>query len=153
MKKKVYSVLHAARRIYWRVAKPKTFGVKVAIYSADRSNILLVQHRYGAEMLMLPGGGVGRGETPHQAAQREVTEELAIELHDLTFLHDFVSSGEGKRDTIHFFSATATQQPTPDPAEIATAEYYPLDRLPANTSPATRRRLDEIQSNTFSPAW
>jgi len=153
MKQQALKLLHPLRRIYWRVARPKTFGVKVAVYSPDDTKVILVQHRYGSQMLMLPGGAIERGETEENAARREIKEELDIEISDLRLRHTFVSDSEGKRDTVYLFSARSAHQPIPNPSELSEAYFVTLDDLPDATSPATRRRLNEIRSNSYSTKW
>jgi hypothetical protein len=58
----------------------------------------------------------------------------------------FFNSAVSRRDhvlvyVVRDFTVTAVKQPD---REIAEAGFFPLDRLPEGTSPATRRRLDEI---------
>lgn len=57
----------------------------------EENKILLVQERkqkaYG--LWNFPGGRVEDGETPEQAAYREIKEELDIELVDATFLKTY----------------------------------------------------------------
>jgi 8-oxo-dGTP pyrophosphatase MutT (NUDIX family) len=153
MKRLALKLLHPIRRLYWKIAKPKTFGVKVAIYSPNEQEVILVRHRYGSSALMLPGGALEKGETIEQAAEREILEELNIKISNLRHLHTYVSEGEGKRDTVYLFSATSEQIPNPNPSEIDTATFVSVNELPRTVSPATRRRLKEIQSNAYSETW
>jgi len=46
-------------KIYWRILKPKTFGVKAIIVHPENSEqILLIQNSYGSKKIWnLPGGG------------------------------------------------------------------------------------------------
>ena len=66
-------------RIGWlSVARPVTMGVRALI--RDQSGaVLLIRHSYVGGWHM-PGGGVGRGETVHQAMAREVREEVGLEV-------------------------------------------------------------------------
>lgn len=50
---------------------------KAALYNTDRSKVLLAQ--YEPNRFGLPGGHVEVGETPDQAIQRELQEELGLE--------------------------------------------------------------------------
>ena len=50
---------------------------KAALYNTDRSKVLLAQ--YEPNRFGLPGGHVEVGETPDQAIQRELQEELELE--------------------------------------------------------------------------
>lgn len=67
----------------WRIGQARyTVGAVAVILNSDR-NILLVEHVFHPEIPWgLPGGWVGRNETPDVAILREIHEELglAIEL-------------------------------------------------------------------------
>lgn len=57
-----------------------TVSTKAAIYSADLKTVLIMRYprRSG-----LPGGHLEVGETPDQAINREIMEELGIEVDNL----------------------------------------------------------------------
>ena len=67
-------------------------GRAVAIVLKD-NELLLVMHRNneGREYYVLPGGGIETGETPEQAAVREVEEEasLKIEIAQQIYEHHY----------------------------------------------------------------
>lgn len=147
------SFAHPLRKIYWHIFRPKTFGVKVVIYTPDRTKVLLVQHRYGSGQLMLPGGAIERGEPEEAAARREVIEELNVEIDDVRLRHVFRTNAEGKQDTVFLFTAVCRGEPVANPAELAAVVFCALDELPDATSSATRRRLDEIAADQFSNTW
>ncbi len=89
--------------LYWRVFKPKTYGVKVLIHHPDNTEkILLVRHSYGNKTLWnIPGGGYKpKKESPEKAGVREVNEELKITLENPQIIGLYETSGEGKRDTV-----------------------------------------------------
>ena len=46
----------------------------------DNKVALIERHRAGLDYFVFPGGGVGEGETPEQAATREAMEELGVEV-------------------------------------------------------------------------
>ena len=55
-----YRVAHAGLRVYWRVARPQTRGVKCVVRDGD--DVVFVRHSYGDRRLWeLPGGGIKRG--------------------------------------------------------------------------------------------
>lgn len=54
---------------------------KCALYSPDGSKVLLAD--YGAVGYGLPGGHIDAGETPDQAMNRELKEELGIHVDTL----------------------------------------------------------------------
>ena len=105
IKKIAYSIIN----IYWRVFRPKTYGVKVSIvHPIDSNKILLVRHSYGDKDLWnIPGGGYSpRKETPDEAAVREVREELNIKLQSVTKVGQYYTEIQGKRDTVILFTGT-----------------------------------------------
>jgi 8-oxo-dGTP diphosphatase len=74
---RLYHLAAAGYEFYRLVARPHTHGALVAIW--HRQRLLLVQTSY-LRSLSLPGGGIERGETPLQAAVREVAEELGLRV-------------------------------------------------------------------------
>lgn len=53
-------------------------GIFVAIFSEDRSGVLLVQHSYNSHEWSLPGGGLDPGETVIGGGIRETEEETGL---------------------------------------------------------------------------
>ncbi|WP_375249856.1 NUDIX domain-containing protein [Sphingomonas sp.] len=123
----------------------RTRGVKVMVFD-PAGRILLVRHHYGrTDLLMLPGGGIARRETPAAAAVREVAEETGCRLDEVTLFACYEARTEGRRDTVYLFHAVSDDLPTADGREIAEARFAALDALPATLSAATRRRIDEYR--------
>ncbi len=74
----------------------------------DRDTVLLVgQYRYvaGAFFWEMPTGGQHEGETPTQAAQRELAEEAGYEAGRLVELGDFHTSKSILREVAHLYMA------------------------------------------------
>lgn len=116
-------------KIYWKVYKPSTRGVKIII--EHNGQFLLIRNSYGYRRWTFPGGGINKKEELLDAARREVQEEVGLQLKTLQPLGVITSTSEGKRDTIHIIYATTTiKDITIDAIEIAHAEWFSLDTLP-----------------------
>jgi 8-oxo-dGTP diphosphatase len=107
----LHSLALVVMRLYWRLLRPKTFGVKVVVNHPQlgSSAIALVRNTYGrSDVWTLPGGGYRPSkETPEAAAAREVREELGLEVSRLTIIGEYQTQAEGKRDTVTFVKCTA----------------------------------------------
>lgn len=108
-------VLRAASpavQLWWKIRKPKTFGVKALLYHPDGSGrFLVVRHSYAdTRRWGLPGGGyTPTREAPEQAVSREIEEELSLRIPSSQFivLDTVITTLEAKRDTLTIHSATA----------------------------------------------
>ncbi|MFJ2479254.1 NUDIX hydrolase [Pseudomonas sp. NPDC087598] len=84
----------------------------------------------------LPGGKIESGETPVQAAVRELEEETGLIAEDLTYLARYE-----KNDTVHFvfiFMLQSGEKPSPK-NEIAACKWSPRRRVHAiESSPVTK---------------
>lgn len=107
--------------------------------------VLLVKHSYLPHWY-LPGGGVDRHESPIHAIRRELQEEVGITLHRTPDLLGFYYSNQEKRDdyiaVYSCFDFTQDIKIKPD-LEVIDRQWFPLEDLPADTSPATRRRISD----------
>ena len=155
----VEPALHPALRrlahLYWRWSRGLTLGVRGAAIDAD-GRVFLVRHTY-VRGWHLPGGGVEPGETAPDALARELREEASIEVTGEAQLHGiYLNLNSSNRDHVLVYVVRGFRvigAKTPD-REIAEAGFYALDDLPAETSPATRARLNEIfGAQPPSPVW
>ena len=138
-----------AARLYWRVFQPRTLGVRCVLLDPE-GRVALVRH-IGGTQWYLPGGGVNKGEGFSDALARELAEEVAVTGFAVErVLGAYHSRTEGKDDHIVVFVARMEPRPlvAADVAEIAQAEWFAVDALPKEVSPATRRRLAELRSGT-----
>ncbi len=133
--------------VYFRFARGMTFGVRAVVLN-ERGEVFLIRHTY-VPGWHFPGGGVEVGETAETALERELSEEACIVPAGRPSLHGlFFNRRISRRDHVAVyilrqFRVERVKQPD---KEIAEAGFFPLDRLPVGTTPATRRRLDEILS-------
>jgi 8-oxo-dGTP pyrophosphatase MutT (NUDIX family) len=128
---------------YWYIVRPKTSGACVVIVHEDR--VLLVKTTYG-NAYSLPGGGIKKGESPHDAAIREVYEEVGIRLTEVTPFLSFVTYEEYKEDTVHcYFAKVTTDHFKVDTLEIDVAEWHQLNNLPKLGS-VTQKIIDAYKN-------
>lgn len=144
-------LLYRANRWRWRLTRPLTVGVRVLM--VRDGGVLLVRHTY-QDHWYLPGGGVMRGETLEQAARREAREETGASLDDLSLFGVYTSFQESKSDHVAVFLCRGFSATGASDGEIAAVALFPLDALPADASPGTRRRIGEYlagRSGCFGP--
>jgi len=141
--------------LYWRFARGLTMGVRAAVLD-DAGRVFLIRHTY-VPGWHLPGGGVEVGETALDALRRELIEEARIELAAEPPLYGvYLNVKISRRDHVLLYVVRdfrILEAKTPD-REIAEAGFFPIARLPEETTPATRRRLGEITVGTApSATW
>ncbi|KTD18740.1 MutT/nudix family protein [Legionella lansingensis] len=131
----------------------KTVGVRILLI--DNDHVLLVKHTYQQGFWYTIGGGVERGETPRQAMERELQEEVGVTLTSPLELFSVYHHREQKRDDyVIFYIGRGCIQKTVTSDEIAQQQWFPLDQLPDDLSPATRRRIQEyLGEREISECW
>lgn len=148
---KVWWLAHRVRALAWRVMRPTTLGCRCLVVSGEA--VLLVRHSY-EHWWYLPGGGVRRGESFAGAARREVREETGLCVAELRLFQLYHSRAEGKSDHIALFVTSAfTGTPRVNSGEVAAVTFAQLHALPAEASPATRRRIAEYLGDKPADCW
>lgn len=143
LRRHLIQLLYSTQKWAWRTFRPRTRGVKIMLFD-PAGDLLLIRNAYGrTDQFVLPGGGTRPFETPAAAAKREVKEELGLEVLRLKLRSRHFSSAEGKRDQIHLFEGLVDGSPSADGVEVLEALFVTPKRLPASTSSATRRRVEE----------
>ncbi|WP_144128038.1 NUDIX domain-containing protein [Catellatospora sichuanensis] len=126
-----FRLLHRIRNVYWRIAKPTTYGVKaLIIHSADADRVLLVRHSYGDRSLWrLPGGGYKPArETPEQAARRECIEELGVELDPFALvLEKHLTTSGGRQGHLQIVRLHAVSGEVSPNGKISEARWSAVD--------------------------
>lgn len=130
----------------------KTVGARILLVKDGK--LLLVKHTYLSGWYTV-GGGVDAGETPRQAIERELQEEVGITLITPPKLFSVYHNQSEKRDDyiVFYTSDDCTQTPVTSP-EIAEQQWFSFNELPPDLSPATRRRIEEyLGEKTISERW
>ena len=138
---------------YYRLARGMTLGVRAACFD-EEGRIFLVRHTY-VPGWYLPGGGVERGETTHEALVKELREEGNLELVGAPALFAvYFNNRISDRDHVILYRATVRQTaPRTADREIAESGFFPLDDLPPDVTGATRARLAELAGQEAPAAF
>lgn len=128
LKRKLLKLVYPFIRI-----KNRLFGapdaVKVLLIHEDK--VLLIKKSYKGDEWYLPGGYVSEGETPVQAAHREVLEELGVDIRHLIPGNDVSFSPKTDQFDLYTFVVDLKKiDMHPDGIEIDEAHWFPLDGLP-----------------------
>ena len=117
-------------RMWWRLRQPNHEGALVAIYVGQAR--LLLKSSYRDEW-GLPGGSINPGETPEQAALREMQEEIGMEPYPLIPKGTVCGNWDGRRDRVHFFELRLERLPELrlDHREIIAARLASPEEVPA----------------------
>jgi 8-oxo-dGTP diphosphatase len=149
------SLLHEAAlsvlRVYWKVVRPKTFGVKVVVEHPQfgASHVVLVRNSYGnTGQWTLPGGGYRpAAESAETAAAREVREELGIDVEQARVVAEYRTQAQGKRDTVAIVACRARTSDLRCSSEVAQAEWCAREQMEATHSLASIARYALSRAN------
>lgn len=112
---------------------------RATIVCRQRSRVLLVART--ESRWSLPGGSIKRGETPLEAAHRELSEETALEGLALTYAVQF----GGLTKLHHVFVTDVPVDLAPRARnEIVHCKWFPLDRLAALRASIPTRKIIEL---------
>lgn len=131
--------------VWFRLSRGMTLGVRAAVLDGE-DRVFLVRHSY-LPGWHLPGGGVEVGQTLEQALANELREEGNIRITGaVSLLAIYNNAPHAPRDHVALFVVRAFVQDGPrlPDREIVECGFFPRDRLPAETTAGTRRRLEEI---------
>jgi ADP-ribose pyrophosphatase YjhB (NUDIX family) len=134
-------------RVYWFVVRPVSIGVRLLMVRENQ--VLLVRHSY-QEAWFLPGGGVKRGETLEQAARREAQEECGARINQLELGGAYTHFYEYRNDHVVLFITKEFELSGKMDFEIDQVAFFPLDNLPEDISPGSRRRIKEYAGGELS---
>ncbi len=112
--------------------------------------VLVRQSRPGSRTrtLELPSGKLEDGETPVDAAARELAEECGLAADDLTAIGTFWAAPGYSTELVHVFEAAGLSEA--DPAELDEDEDIEVERLPLAGALV---RLDDAASIAAFAIW
>ena len=115
----------------WVYFKVSGFAVAVAAFTEDNKMLLVRQYRHPFRKIMydLPAGGMKKGETPEQAALRELEEETGYTAERLEWIGRFTwAPGNIGAATVEiFFTKSLKPKRSFNPDEIVNIEFVDFD--------------------------
>ena len=129
-----------------------TIGARVLLIQDGK--ILLIKHTYMPKWYSV-GGGVEKGESPLQAIYREAQEEVGVRfLEPPSLLGVYINKVRKKEDYVVLYVAHSFKREPQSSFEIKDSQWFDLNALPQDISPATKRRIEEYQGlRTISDIW
>ena len=88
MAKPIASLYHKLSKLYWKIKKPTTLGIRAMIFDEKKEKVLLVKHTY-IDGWFFPGGALEPGETLEETAARELKEETNLHAESFSLLNVF----------------------------------------------------------------
>jgi len=129
--------------------------IVVAAVAFTRAGSVLTVRKRGTSMFMLPGGKLEPGESPGQAARREVAEEVGIEVSDLELLGEFTAQAANEPDRTvasTVFRAVLDGEPAAT-GEIAELRWSSIEATDADLAPLLRDHvLPALRAPAAGPA-
>ena len=124
--------------VYWRIARPDTYGAFVAVWHEGR--VLAIKNSYRPQWTF-PGGGIKTSESAIQAAARELREEVGIKVESssLGIVAEFICHSEFKKDHATAFEIVLEAEPEVrvDGLEVVEAKFIDFTELVARRNEFT----------------
>lgn len=108
-------------------------AVSCIVFSPDRLSVLLIK-RQDVPVWVLPGGGIDPGESPEQAAVREMHEETGYHTQIKRKVAEYSPRNRFSKPT-HFFELEIVSGTPTTGEETAALAFFPIDHLPKPMPP------------------
>lgn len=140
------------KNTFYSLIAKKTVGARILLVKDEQ--VLLVKHTYQKGWYTI-GGGVDAKESPSAAIRRELYEEVGVTLTNPPQLFAVYYSNYEKRDDyVVFYIGKEFTQEFVTSHEIADQQWFPLNALPDDVTPATKRRIAEyLGHKPISDRW
>ena len=143
----VYRLGYPCAQLVWRLVGKSGQGASIAVWHDGRLLCVRESYRRG---LGLPGGGLNDGETPAEAARRELREEVGLDLAASAFRAygpiAYGESGRSIRDEVFEVHLDEALPTVVDNREIVWAGFLePAAIRDAKMQRAMRLYLDRAQ--------
>lgn len=125
----------------------KPVSVAGAIFSSDRSSVLLIQRR-DVPVWVLPGGGIDPQESPEEAIVREILEETGFTVKAARLVGHYTPINRLSRPT-HLYECTVLSGEPTLSSETRGIRFYPLAALPKLIPPPYREWIKD--AHTLGP--
>jgi 8-oxo-dGTP pyrophosphatase MutT (NUDIX family) len=152
IKKLAFSVVGRCLNLYWKIFRPKTYGVKAIILHPQQKHCcLVVQHTYGnTEAWNLPGGGYSpKKEAEQEAIAREIKEEVGVDCQQVDKLGEYYTEAQSKRDTVSIFVVTPASINFNLNSEIKNTDWRNIDELTNNSYYKIVRHAAQLYQKKF----
>jgi 8-oxo-dGTP pyrophosphatase MutT (NUDIX family) len=141
--KTTHRIAYALVERWWALTRPYTLGVRVML--VREGEVVLVRHTYRKNWYF-PGGGVNRGESLEDAARREAHEEVGATIGKLELVGAHTLLEKGRADHVVTFLGRDFELSGQKDWEIEEVSFFPVADPPADASPGTLRRLEELRA-------
>ncbi|MGB9177964.1 MAG: NUDIX domain-containing protein [Pyrinomonadaceae bacterium] len=132
----------SVRRLGVRLTQPRFTVTAGAVVQDERGRVLLLKHRFRAGSGWgIPGGFINHKEQPQEGLQRELREEIGLELESASIA--FVRTLKRPNQIEIIFRCRTTDGAHPRSVEIKSAAWFELESLPAELSQDQRRLIEQ----------
>ncbi|MCL7747955.1 NUDIX hydrolase [Halalkalibacter alkaliphilus] len=130
-----------------------------AVFILDEQGRVLLQHRTDTDNWGVPGGFMEMGESVEEAARREILEETGLTVGKMSlytvfsgeeFYFKYPNGDEVYNVIVTFMSKDVSGKLQAD-HEGKDLRYFPLDALPEEMIPTSRRMLEQLRKDPSLP--
>ena len=142
IKSLTYKIFHKARNCAFRTLGVKTVGARALVVKNDQ--VLLIKHTYQRGWYTI-GGAVEKNESMRRAIFRELLEEVGLTpLEEPELFGVYHSNSEKRDDYVAFYIVKKFEMKEVYSPEVYEKKWFSLYDLPLETTPATKRRIEEF---------